>query len=479
MRRANKKTIKYILTALIAIVGAIGLHSHKIQKTEATTEIVPVPPVFLNEILENDLSDTTSLNGMDRMINRYLSKWCINGASFSVMRNDSLLFAKGYGWADKEKGEKMGPGNILRIASVSKLITATGIMVLQEQGKLNIKDTVFGPSGILCDSVYCAPIKDRNYYKITVEDLMRHKGGFSRRYGDPMFSTRMIMLRNHLDTPPDHETLMKIQLKHRLRFMPGTSQSYSNFGYLVLSLIIEKVSGMPYEDFIQKNVLHPAGCFDMKIAHNYYDEKYPNECKYYVQVNDKPISEYNNSGRMVTRCYGGNDIRALSGAGAWVASTPELARFVASIDGKPEIPDIISQESVNAMTEYFDKETYSLGWNDTKPTGEWTRTGTLSGTTALVKYFPDGECWIMVANTSTWKGPGLARYTSRLFHELRTRYSDELPSRNLFIPNDLASQYYNYQQSIARMQRLKVRQDTAKPTIPMIINRFDSLATYK
>lgn len=132
------------------------------------------------------------------------------------------------------------------------------------------------------------------------------------------------------------------------------------------------------------------------------------------------------------RCYGGSDIHSLSGAGAWVCSTPELARFVASIDGRTEIPNVISQASVNAMTEWFDERTYSLGWNDTKPTGEWTRTGTLSGTSALVKYYPDGECWIMVTNTSTWKGPGFTRYTAGLFRTLREKYSAKLPARDLF-----------------------------------------------
>ena len=154
--------------------------------------------------------------------------------------------------------------------------------------------------------------------------------------------------------------------------------------------------------------------------------------KYYNGADTLLVEEYNNSGRMVERCYGGSDVRALSGAGAWVTSTPELARFVASIDGRPGVPDIISGESVDAMTEWFDPETYSLGWNDTKPTGEWTRTGTLSGTSALIKYYPDGECWIMVTNTSTWKGPGFTSYTAGLFKKLREKYSSKLPSRDLF-----------------------------------------------
>jgi len=320
----------------------------------------------------------------------------------------------------------------MRMASVSKLITATGIMVLKERGKLNLDDKVFGPNGILNDSAYTNIIKDSNYFKISVEDLMRHKGGFTTRYGDPMFSTKTIMQQNHLSEAPDNETLIKIILKKPLGFVPGTSQTYSNFGYLLLSKVIEKVSGEEYESFMQKNVLKKAGCEDFHIAETYYKDKYKDETRYYVQPNDKPVQEYNNSGKMVTRCYGGNDIHNLSGAGAWIASVPELIRFVASIDGKPNVEDIITIESVNEMTEWFDPETFSLGWNDTKPTGEWTRTGTFSGTSALVKQYPDGECWVMITNTSTWKGPYFTGYTAELISNLRSQYSSSLPLRDMF-----------------------------------------------
>ena len=135
---------------------------------------------------------------------------------------------------------------------------------------------------------------------------------------------------------------------------------------------------------------------------------------------------------MVERCYGGNNIPLLTGAGAWCGSTVEIARLVASIDGHPGIPDIISEKSFRQMTEYFDTETFSLGWNDTNPDKGWSRSGTLSGTCALVKHFPDGECWILVTNTSTWKGPRQARYTGDLFKQCRELYSDKLPARNLF-----------------------------------------------
>lgn len=422
-----------ILTILLA---AIMLPLSSSSRDRERHEPARPKIISLNDSLTNEMSSIPGLEGMDNTIEKFLKRWEIKGASLAVMRNDSLLYAKGYGYADEEKGEMMEPGNILRMASVSKLITATGIMLLQEQGKLSLRDTVFGPRGILDDSLFTAAIREKAKFGITVEQLLRHKAGFTCSRGDPMFSTRDIIRQFRLDDAPDHRTLVKCVLSRPLGYRPGTWQSYSNFGYLLLSMIIEKVSGTDYETFIKENVLHPAGCYDMHLAENYYEDKYPNEVRYYMHSGSEPVEEYNLSGRMVERCYGANDIHALSGAGAWCGSPAELCRFVASIDGKPEIKDIISPESVAAMTEYFDPATYSLGWNDTKPTGEWTRTGTLGGTSALVKYFPDGECWIIITNTSTWKGPGFSRYTEGLFRKCRELYGDELPARNLFSGNN-------------------------------------------
>ena len=430
----NKRIITGIsLFAAVVVFAAVSTATRQRQRPSTEPEAGTAAPVSMNETLSNAMSDIAGLEGMDRTIENFRKRWGLHGLSIAVMRNDSLVYAKGYGWADREAGEKMGPGNILRMASVSKLITATGIMKLQEEGRLSLSDTVFGPRGILCDSAYTASIgKKHNYMQITVEDLLRHQGGFTCAYGDPMFSTRDIIRQFRLDGPPDQHELTECVLKRPLGFAPGTWQRYSNFGYLLLSMIIEKVSGQTYESYIRENVLEPAGCRDMHIAGNYYEERYSNEARYYMHDGSELCPEYDMSGDLVEKCYGGNDIRGLSGAGAWCGSPAELCRFVASIDGKPQIPDRLSRESIAEMTEYFDPETFSLGWNDTKPDGEWTRTGTFSGTSALVKYFPDGECWIMITNTSTWRGPGLARYTEAMFKKCRERYSPLLPDRDLF-----------------------------------------------
>ena len=383
----------------------------------------------LNERLTNDLS---RLPAMDAVVDSFMNVWSLRGVSLSVMRNDSLLYARGYGRADGSR--PMTPGTLLRMASVSKLITAVGIMKLQERGKFVLDTPVFGPFGIL--DGYDKYITDDNYYLITVEHLLRHQAGFTQKGGDPMFTTASMMREMGLSKAPTQEQLTRHLLKRPLAYLPGTDQEYSNFGYLLLSLVIEKATGQSYEEWMQENVLKPAGCADMHIAGNFYADKLPNETRYFVQDNEPEIACFDGSGEMVARCYGGNNITALQGAGAWVCSTPELARFVAAIDGKPEYPDILSLESIEQMTFVTDSVTYALGWNDISADGIWTRTGTLAGTSALIKYYPDGECWIMVSNTGTWRGPRFTKWTSSLMRRLRERYSDSLPARNLFLEKD-------------------------------------------
>ncbi len=389
--------------------------------------------MHLNDTLTNAMSSQPELHAMDSIMQRYLKRWEIHGAQLAISRHDSLLYARGFGYADKDRQIPMEPSYIMRMASVSKLVTATGIMKLRDMGKIRLSDKVFGPKGILNDTFYVNSIRDKRYFDITVEQLLRHKAGFTNYAGDAIFSTRYIMQQNHLTTPPDHRTLLRIVLRRHLGYTPGMAQRYCNIGYTLLSLIIEKRTGMSYENFMQRYVLNPAGCYDFHIAGNYLKDRRKNETVYYMHSSSVPVPEFNNSGRMVVRCYGENDITTALGAGAWVASAAELCRLVASIDGDRTVPDVISPQAVKLMTQEMPDHQFSLGWNFTPRNRPWIRTGSLVGTSALVLRYPDGECWVFITNTSTWKGHKFSQDTMALFEKLRKRFGSKMPKRNMFI----------------------------------------------
>ncbi|WP_294934687.1 serine hydrolase domain-containing protein [Prevotella sp.] len=425
------------LTFIVVIISSIcrctcsSCSSDKSQEKDSIYEASNRK--HLNDTLTNALSAQPELHAMDSIMQRYLKRWEIHGAQLAISRHDSLLYARGFGYADKDRKIPMEPSYIMRMASVSKLITATGIMKLRDMGKIRLSDKVFGPKGILNDTFYVNSIRDKRYFDITVEQLLRHKAGFTNYAGDAIFSTRYIMQQNHLTTPPDHRTLLRIVLRRHLGYTPGTAQRYCNIGYTLLSLIIEKRTGMSYENFMQRYVLYPAGCYDFHIAGNYLKDRRPNETVYYMHSSSVPVPEFNNSGRMVVRCYGENDITTALGAGAWVASAAELCRLVASIDGDRIVPDVISPQAVKLMTQEMPDHQFSLGWNFTPRNRPWIRTGSLVGTSALVLRYPDGECWVFITNTSTWKGHKFSQDTMALFEKLRKRFGSKMPKRNMFI----------------------------------------------
>lgn len=425
------------LTFIVVIISSIcrctcsSCSSYKSQEKDSIYE--SSNRKHLNDTLTNALSAQPELHAMDSIMQRYLKRWEIHGAQLAISRHDSLLYARGFGYADKDRKIPMEPSYIMRMASVSKLVTATGIMKLRDMGKIRLSDKVFGPKGILNDTFYVNSIRDKRYFDITVEQLLRHKAGFTNYAGDAIFSTRYIMQQNRLTTPPDHRTLLRIVLRRHLGYTPGTAQRYCNIGYTLLSLIIEKRTGMSYENFMQRYVLYPAGCYDFHIAGNYLKDRRPNETVYYMHSSSVPVPEFNNSGRMVVRCYGENDITTALGAGAWVASAAELCRLVASIDGDRIVPDVISPQAVKLMTQEMPDHQFSLGWNFTPRNRPWIRTGSLVGTSALVLRYPDGECWVFITNTSTWKGHKFSQDTMALFEKLRKRFGSKMPKRNMFI----------------------------------------------
>lgn len=375
--------------------------------------------VYTNIRLTNALCNSEVYSECDRIIESFIRKWNITGASVAVARDGKLVFAKGYGFADTSEMTYIQPFSKFRIASISKLITAIGVMKLAEEGKLSLNDQVFGPEAILDDPFFDNP-KDKRVYKITVGHLLSHKGGWSQRYGDQMFMPSVIAREMNVNLPVDLKTIIRFALNKNLHFTPGTGRSYSNLGYSILGLVIEKVSGMPYEEYCRKEIFEPLGMYDMQIAGNMPSERAPYEVTYYEPSNVPLKPSIYGTGEMLPPAYGGNDIRTLGAAGGWLATAPDLMRLLLAVDGFENPPDILSKESINLMTDAYNGIA-PMGWKAVVVNGTWWRTGSFPGTAGMLKRQPDGTEWIVLLNCSTWNGPEINTYVNSMMSKVVNR----------------------------------------------------------
>jgi CubicO group peptidase (beta-lactamase class C family) len=369
-----------------------------------------------NVRLNNDISGGDEFSGVEKTVNSFLRKWSIVGASVAIAKDGKLVFARGLGYADTVTKTEAQPYNLFRIASISKLVTAVGIMRLQEDGRLSLTDTVFGPDGILNDSYFSDP-KDKRVYGITVAHLLSHEAGWTQRYGDQMFMPIVIAEKMGVKPPVDTKAIVRFALDKRLHYTPGTGRAYSNLGYSILGLIIEKVSGMSYEEYCRKNVLEPLGIYDMKLAGNLLSEKAPFEVTYYEPSDVLLKPSIYGTGELVTPSYGGNDIRALGGAGAWLATAPDLMRLLLAVDGFKTRQDILGDESIRFMTD--GENGYApVGWKATIYDGTWWRTGSFPGTAGMMKRQSDGISWVVLFNSSAWNGPEIYSYINNMMYRV-------------------------------------------------------------
>ncbi|MGQ8335369.1 serine hydrolase domain-containing protein [Sunxiuqinia sp. A32] len=382
----------------------------------------------LNNRISNDLSEFDKAEYISSKVNRFIKKWELKGVSVAIIKDEQLVYAQGFGIANDEN-EPVQPGHLFRVASVSKLITGIAIMYLVEQGKLRLTDKVFGPDAIINDSTF-NKVRDKKLYNITIQHLLAHSGGWSQSYGDPAFNSISIAKKVGDPLPATIDTYNEFVASRRLSFPPGSRVSYSNMGYMFLGEVIEKITGKDYESYIRDEILVPNGILDMHIGSSYKDGQYSNEVNYYEQRGSLKVPSFEGRGDYVPKTYGGNPIELLSAAGGWICSSVELARLLVLVDGHPFVRDILSDASIETMTD----NTYAkgpLGWRFASGTGIWTRTGSMAGTSAMIKRQNDGLTWIFLSNTSSWKGSKFTTDINYFMNQITSRVS-QWPDVDLF-----------------------------------------------
>jgi N-acyl-D-amino-acid deacylase len=368
--------------------------------------LCPLPAVGSEETR----AERAAIPKIDQTIRGILNKYEIPGATVAVMKGGKLVYAAGYGYADKATKEKAKPETLFRIASVSKTITAVAVLRLVEEGKLSLDERAFEILDDFHPPAGSSP--DPRLALITVKDLLRHSGGWvTDEAGDPQFMSLQIAQALGTPSPPDARSVICFWMGEPLQFTPGTRYSYSNFGYNVLGRIIEKRTGMSYENYILSKVLLPAGVRRMKLGATLKEQRADGEGAYHANAGAPMMDAVFPSLGQVPEGYGGWSHAVLDSHGGWIASGMDLMRFVRVVEGSGGQAKLLSDQMLAKMTQYqglpgpgqSPGKYYGLGWGvefPGTPQEEWGHSGALSGCNAtLLVRRVDGISYAVLFNS--------------------------------------------------------------------------------
>jgi CubicO group peptidase (beta-lactamase class C family) len=262
---------------------------------------------------------------LDEELGREMEKHHFAGAAVSVVKDGELFFAKGYGYADLENKIPVDPERtIFRIGSVGKLFTWTAVMQLVEEGKLDLDEDINDYLDFRIPDTYPQPI--------TLKHLMTHTSGFDDRLleslvsdADDQVSTREWLISN---------------MPARAR-PPGDIASYSNYNAMLAGYIVARVSGQPYDQYIQEHILNPLG-----MVHSTAQSPMPPDLRAHASVGytyeDGDFQAYPN--------YTAQP--AVLPSGAHQASVTDMARFMIAHlqDGRYSDANIAEARILNEST---------------------------------------------------------------------------------------------------------------------------------
>ena len=230
----------------VAAVGLsfclLGLFSGDAQVTTTVAPAVPQVDVKTPGAPVGHAMEPADVEAFfDGVVPMQLERSDIAGASVLVMRGDTVLLQKGYGFADQKKKQPVDPAKtIFRLASISKLFTWTSVMQLVEAGKLNLDTDVNKYLDFQIRPAFGKPI--------TLRNLMTHTGGFEE-------TDRDVIVMDAKKTPTLRDFLIRNQ-PNRL-YAPGTVPGYSNYGVGLAGYIVQRVSGEAYEQYVAEHIFEP------------------------------------------------------------------------------------------------------------------------------------------------------------------------------------------------------------------------------
>jgi len=291
--------------APILIAPLLALHLISAQAPIAKSP-VSATPVAQPPVIKPGAATPTPVHSMtqddltaffDGILPLQLERNDIAGASVLVMRGGNVLLEKGYGYADFKSKKPVDPAStIFRLASISKLFTWLAVMQLQEQGKLNLDADVNQYLDFQIRPAFNKPV--------TLRNLMTHTGGFEETLDDIIITDpkQAVSLRDYL-----------IRNQPMRIYPPGEIPAYSNYGVGLASYIVQRISGEPFEKYVQEHIFAPLG-----MTHSSFYQPLQK------QLADLPSEGYRGN---TTKPPVGFEIFNPVGAGGISSSAADMGRF--------------------------------------------------------------------------------------------------------------------------------------------------------
>ena len=335
---------------------------------------------FLSIILLSSLFISASAQNIDKQIERYIkNEYPKNepGGAILVAKQGEIIYLGAFGKASLEDNIKNKPDFSYKIGSISKQFTAVGILMLQEEGNLNVEDPI---------TKY---VPDFPEHGITISQLLNHTAGVTNY-------TNMAdwPIENWVEerTPAQMIDLFKDK---PLDFQPGTDFRYSNSGYILLGAVIEAVSGMTYAEFINNRILKVVG-----MDHTFYGDDKPENvtmAKGYTPSSDgkfKPAMELS-----MSQAYA---------AGALVSSVGDQYKWIQAIRDNKLIREESREKAWTGATLPSGKKThYGYGWMQDEIQGSPSieHGGGIFGFVSIGVYLPQEDIFVSILTNRDGKSP--------------------------------------------------------------------------
>lgn len=297
------------------------------------------------------------------------------GLAAGVARDGDIIWQQHVGHADKKNKQAFDANTVSRMASIAKPMTCVAILQLQEQGLLDLDATI---------DTYLPNYPKDKAARIKVKQLMQHSSGIGA-YKNKKENNNKNYYKNFNDA-------MDVFSKRKLEFDPGSSFGYTSYGYTVLGAIIESVSGMSYEDYMQEKIWDVAGMKSISIE--YSNKTYEHQSVSYHRKSNGKIKEADEL-----------DLSDRVPAGGFHSTVEDILKFgMALVDGR-----LISKASLDIMAQDtgLKKEGngYGLGfylYGDNPQLGNVVgHTGTQLGCSSFMMLFPDTKSVIVTASNTS------------------------------------------------------------------------------